>query len=332
MAVPENGRAGQQPDGPKYPHASTLFVTALTHQQPPGRGNVAAAGRRASVPTLAAASHNRRHSKRQHDDVPRPTGTPQQRRAAFTTRSVQPSGALPQTLEKTAALAGKPLAATTEGVPNPASAAPVRHEQKTPSMRLATGGVQAVGGHEEDAPESAAACVFVYMCVVVFGIAWLLVYAYRSLLTGPPQMEPCTYEATALTATKPSVASETREHERGATGIPLLPLGRRRATALPSRGPKARGRGASESAGTTRGIVGTDDAEERDDDREQAGDTAADRAPATTTTPGEDRLPFELVVFGAPANDARLSNGSYGDRQREGKGSFRAPRSTRRVG
>ncbi|XP_065282244.1 uncharacterized protein [Dermacentor albipictus] len=101
MAVPENGRAGQQPDGPKYPHASTLFVTALTHQQPPGRGNVAAAGRRASVPTLAAASHNRRHSKRQHDDVPRPTGTPQQRRAAFTTRSVQPSGALPQTLEKT---------------------------------------------------------------------------------------------------------------------------------------------------------------------------------------------------------------------------------------
>ncbi|XP_065282359.1 uncharacterized protein [Dermacentor albipictus] len=327
MAVPENGRAGKQPDGPKYPHASTLFVTALTHEQPPGRRN--AAGRRASVPTLAAASHNRRHSKRQHDDVPRTTETPEQRRAAFTTRSVHRSSALPQTLEKTAPLAGKPVAATTEGLPNPASAAPVPHEERQPSMRLATGGVQAVGGHEEDDPEGAAACVCVYMCVVVFGIAWLLVYAYRSLLTGPPQMEPCTYEATALAATKPSVASETRELEPAATGIPLLPLGGRRATALASPAPKPRGRAASESGTTTSALVGTDDAEERDDDREQAGDTAV---PVPVTTPGEDRRPFELVVFGAPAYDGRLSNGSYGDRRREGKGHLQHRGLGRRVG
>ncbi|XP_065282562.2 uncharacterized protein [Dermacentor albipictus] len=199
-------------------------------------------------------------------------------------------------------------------------------------MRLATGGVQAVGDHEEDAPEAAAACVFVYMCVVVFGIAWLLVYAWRSLLTGPPQMEPCTYEATALTATKPSVASETRELERGATGVPLLPLGSRRATSLASPGPKARGRGASESGATASGIIGTDDAGERGDVREEGGDTAAVRAPVTTTTPGEDRRPFELVVFGAPPNDGRLSNGSYGDRRREGKGHLEHRGLGRRVG
>ncbi|XP_065281283.1 uncharacterized protein [Dermacentor albipictus] len=270
MAVPENGRAGQQPDRPKDPGASTAFVTALTHEQPPGRRNEA--GRRASVSTLAAASHNRRHSKRQHDVVSRPTGTREQRRAAFTTRSVHRSGALPHTLEKTAPLAGKPVAATTEGLPNPASAAPVRHEERQPSMRLATGGVQAIGGHEEDAPEGAVACVCVYMCVVVFGIAGLLVYVFRSLSPVPPQIEPWTYERTALTATKPSVASETRKLERGATGIPLLPLGSRRATALASPGPKARGRGASESGATTSGIIGTDDAGERNDDREEAGD------------------------------------------------------------
>nr|XP_054932400.1 uncharacterized protein LOC129380199 [Dermacentor andersoni] len=217
MAVPENARAGQQPDRPKDPHASTLFFTALAHEQPPGRGNAAAAGRRASVPSLAAASQNRRHSKRQHDDVPRPTGTPEQRRAAFTTRSVQPSGGLPHTLERTAPLAGKPVAATTEGVSNPASAAAVRHEERPPSMRLATGGIQAVGGHEEDVPEGAVACVLVYMCVVVFGIAGLLIYVYRSLSTPPPEMEPCTYEATALTATKPSVQTRTRRHCNTAT-------------------------------------------------------------------------------------------------------------------
>ncbi|XP_075538282.1 uncharacterized protein LOC142572801 [Dermacentor variabilis] len=319
MAVPGNARVGQQPDRPKDPHASTLFFTALAHEQPPGRGNAAAAGRRASVPTLAAASRNWRHSKRQHDDVPRQTRTPEQRRAAFTTRSLQPSHALPHTLEKTAPLAGKPVAATTEGLPNPGSAAPVRHEERPPSMRLATGGVQAVGGHEEDAPEGAVACVFVCMCFVVFAIAGLLIYVYRSLSAGPPQMEPCTYEATALTVTKPSVATEVHEHKRGATGIPLLPLGSRRATALASPGPKARGRGASESAGTTSALVGTDDVEERGDDREQAGDTAVP-APATRTTPVEDRRPFELVVFVAPAYDGRLSNGSYEDRRREGKG------------
>ncbi|XP_050043650.3 uncharacterized protein [Dermacentor andersoni] len=311
MAVPENGRAGQQPDRPMDPHASTLFVTALAHEQPTGRGN--AAGRRASVPTLAGASQNRRRSKRQHDDVPRPTGTPEHRRAAFTTRSVQRSGALPHTLEKTAPLAGKPVAATTEGVPNRASAAAVRHEERPPSMRLATGGIQAVGGHEEDVPEGAVACVLVYMCVVVFGIAGLLIYVYRSLSTPPPEMEPCTYEATALTSTKPSVATELHELERGATGIPLLPLGSRRATALLSRGPKARGRGASESAGTTSGIVGTDDAEEREDDREEAGDTAVP-APATTTTPGEDRRPFELVVSVAPAYDGAMGIGDGRER------------------
>ncbi|XP_065282304.1 uncharacterized protein [Dermacentor albipictus] len=237
-----------------------------------------------------------------------------------------PSGYTPRL---SALLAGKPVAATTEGVPNPASAAPVPHEQRPPSMRLATGGVQAVGDHEEDAPEGAAACVFVCMCVVVFGIAGLLVYVFRSLSTGPPQIEPCTYEATALTATKASVASETRKLERGATGMPLLPLGSRRATALPSRGPKARGRGASESGTTTSGIVGTDDAEERHDDREQAGDTAV---PVPVTTPGEDRRPFELVVFGPPPNDGRLSNSSYGDRRREGKRHLEHRGLGRRVG
>ncbi|XP_075538281.1 uncharacterized protein LOC142572800 isoform X2 [Dermacentor variabilis] len=329
MAVPENARAGQQPDRPKDPHASTLFFTALAHEQPPGRGNAAAAGRRASVPTFAAASQNWRHSKRQHDDVPRQTRTPEQRRAAFTTRSVQPGHALPHTLEKTAPLAGKLVAATTEGLPNPASAAPVGHEERPPSMRLATGGVQAVGGHEEDAPEGAVACVLVCMCFVVFAIAGLLIYVYRSLSTGPPQMEPCTYEETALTATKPSVATEV--HERGATGIPLLPLGSRRATALASPGPKARGRGASESAGTTSGSVRTDDAQERGDDRKQAGDTAVP-APAKTTTPGEDRRPFELVVFVAPACDGRLSNGSYEDRRREYKGHLEHRGLGRRVG
>ncbi|XP_072142693.1 uncharacterized protein [Dermacentor andersoni] len=240
-----------------------------------------------------------------------------------------PSGNTPRL---SAPLAGKPVAATTEGVPNPASAAPVRHEERPPSVRLATGGVQAVGGHEEDAPEGSMSCVYVYMSVVAFGIAGLLIYVYRILSTGPPEMEPCTYEATTLTATKPSVASETRELERGATGIPLLPLGSRRATALASPGPKARGRGASESAETTSGIVGTDDAQERGEDCEEARDTAAVPAPATTTTPGEDRLPFEPVVFAAPANDARLSNGSYGDRRREGKGHLEHRGLRRRVG
>lgn len=128
-------------------------------------------------------------------------------------------------------------------------------------MRLATGGIQAVGGHEEDVPEGAVACVFIYMCVVVFGIAGLLIYIYRGLSTGPPEMEPCTFEATTLTTTKPSVATEEHELERDNTGIPLLPLEGRRATTVSSRGHKARGRATSGSAGTTSAVVRIDDAE-----------------------------------------------------------------------
>lgn len=101
MAVPESARAGQQLARLKDSHASSMFVTALAPNQPTGRDNAATARRRASVPPLVVTSQNRAHSKRQHDDLPRPAVAPELRRLASTNRSVQQSGTLPNTVEKT---------------------------------------------------------------------------------------------------------------------------------------------------------------------------------------------------------------------------------------
>ncbi|KAL1420124.1 hypothetical protein MTO96_024582 [Rhipicephalus appendiculatus] len=295
----------------KDTHNGSIFVTAPAYHQSSTRGNVPAAARRTSNP-LPALGQNHGHAS--HGDKLR---TAQEQRGAVATRqSVQhlPSGPLPTTPQKTAPPAGRPAPAPAGSGTNLARPPSVRQEDGPPSPRLEPGVVQEIGGREE-VPEGAVAFVFVYMCVVVFAMAALLLYVYRSLTSGPPGVELSTDETSTPTVStlvvsedhKQLVVSEERELGHGTTWAVPRPLGSRRATTT-SREPKARGHGGPESTENTSTAARTNDLEEGNVSRTNMEEDEAGRTAATAATPEDDWRSFDLMVLAAPGYEERPCN------------------------
>ncbi|KAL1487452.1 hypothetical protein MTO96_030950 [Rhipicephalus appendiculatus] len=319
----------------KDTHNGSIFVTAPAYHQSSTRGNVPAAARRTSNP-LVAAGQNHGHAR--HGDTLRTTH--EQRGAVFTRQGFQqlPSGPIPTTPRKTAPPAGKPAPAPAESGNNLARPPSFRQEVGPPSPRLEPGVVQEIGGRDE-VPEGAVAFVFVYMCVVVFAMAALLLYVYRSLTSGPPGVELSTDETSTPTVStlvvsedhKQSVVSEERELGHGTTWAVPGPLGSRCATTT-WREPKARGHGGQESTENTSTVARTNDLGEGNVSRTNMEENEAGRTAATVATPDDDWRSFDLVVLAAPGYEKRPSNWSYGDQESKEEGHLLRRGLRRRVG
>ncbi|KAL3207838.1 hypothetical protein MRX96_039483 [Rhipicephalus microplus] len=315
---------------PRDAHNSTVYVTAPAHQPYITRGNVPMAGRRTSNPKLLpVVGQDHEHAK--HDDLLRLAQ--EQRGVVVTKQGVQslPSGPHPPLLHKTAQLAGRSAPVPVEIDANAARPTSGRRGNGPPSQRLAAGVNKELSGREEMA-EGAVVFVFVYMCVVVFAMAALLIYLYRRLTTGQPGVEMSTDETSTLSASKQLVVAEERELGRGTTWTVRRPLGNRRAT-VTSREPKARGQGGTQSVDSTSTVARTNYSEEGNVSRTSLEeDDEAGCATATVVTPDDDRRSLEFVVLAVPSHDERPSNWGYGNQELKGGGHLVRRGQRRRVG
>ncbi|KAH7934441.1 hypothetical protein HPB51_029181 [Rhipicephalus microplus] len=331
MAGPKGAAVEQkQLARPKDAHNSSVYVTAPAHQPYITRGNVPMAGRRTSNPKLLpVVGQDHEHAKR--DDLLRLAQEP--RGAVLTKQGVQslPSGPHPPPLHKTSQHSGRSAPVPAEidaNVPRPTSD---RRGNGPPSQRLAAGVNKELSGREEMA-EGAVVFVFVYMCVVVFAMAALLIYLYRSLTTGQPGVGMSTDETSTLSASKQLVVAEERELGRGTTWTVRRPVGNRRSTA-PSREPKARGQGGTQSVDSASTVIRTNYSEEGNVSRTSLEeDDEPGRATATVVTPDDDRRSLELVVLAVPSHDERPSNWVYGNQELKGGGNLVRRGQRRRVG
>ncbi|KAL3207856.1 hypothetical protein MRX96_039501 [Rhipicephalus microplus] len=327
MAGPKGAAVEQkQLARPKDAHNSTVYVTAPAHQPYITPGNVPVAGRRTSNPKLLpVVGQDHRHSK--HDDPL--TLAQEQRGVVVTKQGVQslPRGPLPPPLHKTAQHAGRSTHVPAEIDANVARPTSDRRGNGPPPQRLAAGVNQELSGREEMA-EGAVVFVFVYMCVMVFAMAALLIYLYRSLTTGHPGVEMSTDE----TSSKQLAVAEERELGRGTTWTVRRPLGNRRAT-VTSREPKARGQGGTQSVDSTGTVTRTNYSEEGNVSRTSLEeDDEVGRATATVVTPDDDRSSLEFVVLAVPSHDERPSNWGYGNQELKGGGHLVRRGQRRRVG
>ncbi|KAL3207835.1 hypothetical protein MRX96_039480 [Rhipicephalus microplus] len=228
-------------------------------------------------------------------------------------------------------LAGRSAPAPAEIDANVTRPTSDRRGNGPPPQRLTAGVNQELSGREEMA-ESAVVFVFVYMCVVVFAMAALLIYLYRSLTTGHPGVEMSTDETSTLSASKQFVVAEERELVRNTTWTVRRPLGNRRA-AVTSRELKARGEGGTQSVDSTSTVTRTNYSEEGNVSRTSwEDDDEAGRATATVVTPDDNGRSLEFVVLSVPSHDERPSNWVYGNQELKGGGHLVRRGQRRRVG
>ncbi|KAH7950682.1 hypothetical protein HPB51_028292 [Rhipicephalus microplus] len=326
---------------PKDAHNSTVYITAPAHQPSITRGNVPVAGRRTSNPKLLpVVGQDHEHAK--HDGLLRLAQEQLRSGGHKARRSVAAQWPSSASLHKTVWFVDSP----DDPQLNLPAGRHLYQPRSTPTslvLHWIDGGMgrhrrdsqlastKELSGREEMA-EGAVVFVFVYMCVVVFAMAALLIYLYRSLTTAHPGVEMSTDETSTLSASKQLVVAEEHELGRGTSWTVRRPLENRRATAT-SREPKARGQGGTHSVDSTSTVTRTNYSEEGNVSRTSLEeDDEAGRATATVVTPDDYRRFLEFLVLAVPSHDERPSNWGYGNQELKGGGHLVRRGQRRRVG